>query len=344
MIRYAPVPAKHRVSAPAGVVTAFVLTLLLGLPANAAPIATSAAPSANGAHVEGLAFDHGGIAAHRAVYDLRLESSGIGTQIGALRGRMVYDYTGAACAGWSHTLRLVTRTVSPEAVETIHDSRSSGWEAPDSSVFEFASESYQNGQRVEAVAGVAQRHDDPANDEIFVERMEPGPATRQVPAETRFPGQHAHAILAAAKAGKRQVTLPFFDGSDAALKVFDTFVSIGRRRTALETAVGPVLQTPNNTDQLAQQPGTDQLAARHLTRTPHWPVSVGYFDPTATTPRAAAGLPDYQISYRLHDNGVLSAMRLDYGTLVLDATLAALTYEPASPCPEDEFDDDTASE
>ena len=58
-----------------------------------------------------------------------------------------------------------------------------------------------------------------------------------------------------------------------------------------------------------------------------WPVQVSYF-----SPNAKEGLPEYQVSYRLYDNGVSSNLVLDYGDIVINGTLTELTYLVPDPC------------
>ena len=49
---------------------------------------------------------------HRAVYEFSLGNVRSGKGITALSGRMVYEFTGSACEGYTQSMRFVTRSSS----------------------------------------------------------------------------------------------------------------------------------------------------------------------------------------------------------------------------------------
>lgn len=299
-----------------------------------------------------------GAVAHRAVYALR-EARGAGVAGSEqLDGRMVYAFAAEACDAFRYDLRLVTRTIADDGSETIFDARSEAVEARDGSSFRFARSSFRNGQQLEDVAGdvgpnvvgepepgVGANVMDHAPRRVVMAR--PAAVTAEISGAALFPNAHSLAVIEAAEAGVTQLSRPFFDGSRPQPTVFDTFVHIGSLRPGLsahqkarasmgEEAARTPLEagTPAADDVVAPasdvSPSTNALT--QLLGAPHWPVTVGYFDPSGSSPAAAAGLPDYQISYRMHRNGVLSTIRMDYGSFVLEGVLTGLTYLDAPDC------------
>src|SRR3954471_21046686 len=51
---------------------------------------------------------------HRAVYDLKLKDSSDRSGIAGMFGRMVYEFTGSACTGFTTNFRLVTKIETGE--------------------------------------------------------------------------------------------------------------------------------------------------------------------------------------------------------------------------------------
>ena len=45
-----------------------------------------------------------------------------------MSGRMVYELTGSECAGYTQSMRFVTRMTNQEGTATVTDMRSSSWE------------------------------------------------------------------------------------------------------------------------------------------------------------------------------------------------------------------------
>ena len=64
------------------------------------------------------------LAPHRAVYDLKLLKSRGGRGIDAVRGRILYDFSGNACEGYALQFRQVSELDSLEGKSTLSDLRS----------------------------------------------------------------------------------------------------------------------------------------------------------------------------------------------------------------------------
>src|SRR5262249_6660813 len=70
----------------------------------------------------------GELAAHRAVYELKLASTrGKGGAVAA-RGRILYDFSGSLCEGYTLEFRQVSELNNGEGKVTLSDLRSTTWE------------------------------------------------------------------------------------------------------------------------------------------------------------------------------------------------------------------------
>ena len=77
---------------------------------------------------------------HRAIYDLTLYKSHSSRGIEAIRGRILYDFSGNACDGFELKFRQVSETDSGEGKAALSDLRSTTWEDGDAKKFRFSSE------------------------------------------------------------------------------------------------------------------------------------------------------------------------------------------------------------
>ena len=66
--------------------------------------------------------------AHQALYDLQLVKSRGSTSINSARGRILYNFSGSACEGYTSEFRQVSELDSGEGKLTLSDLRSSSWE------------------------------------------------------------------------------------------------------------------------------------------------------------------------------------------------------------------------
>src|ERR1700728_1070378 len=74
---------------------------------------------------------------HRAVYDLTLGESRGNSQVVGVRGRILYDFAGNVCDGYSLQFRQVSELDSGEGKTTTSDLRSTTWEGGDAKHFIF---------------------------------------------------------------------------------------------------------------------------------------------------------------------------------------------------------------
>ncbi len=252
-----------------------------------------------------------GFQPHRAVYELNLDTSSPGGGVSGITGRIVYELTGSACDGYAQNMRFVTVTLSSEAEgePTINDLRTSSWEMVGEKL-RFSSTSYQNDQLAEQVQGSAMRKS--RSDPVRVDVTKPSKKNVEIGSDIYFPIEHSKAVIDAARDGKKIFTANLYDGSEDGVKVYTTTSVIGSK------------SSPDAIRHLAAVKNGDKLAA-----VPSWPIAISYFKPGR---QLGDALPLYEMSYRFHENGITSELRIDHGEYALKGTLKEIEYLPVAAC------------
>lgn len=250
-----------------------------------------------------------GLAAHRAIYDLKLARAVGKRQIVAVRGRILYDFTGNSCEGYGLQFRQVSELDSGEGKVTLSDLRATTWEDGTAKSFKFSSQNFVDQQPVDAVDGKAER----GADGVAVSLSKP--QTKDFALETGmvFPAEHMRRIIEAARGAKSILEVPVYDGSETGEKVFNTLTVIGHEI--------PAAEKPLN-DAAASIPA--------LTALKRWPVKISYFD------KASSGgeqTPVYSLGFEVLENGISRALTLDYGDFVVTGELTQLELKDVKPCP-----------
>lgn len=246
------------------------------------------------------------LAGHRAVYDLSLAESGSVRAVESARGRIVIDFTGDACKGYTMQTRQVTELTSGETGSRTSDLRNATFESGDGRNFRFKITTVLNGTPGQSVDGTAEI----AAESLKVRLKEPKRDQFQAPSEVMFPSHHMRRLVEAGRAGETTVSVKVFDGSDDGRKVYDTLAVIGRR------AEGPAPRKAERDKPLWD--GEMAAMAR-------WPVTLSYF-----TPGEGERTPIYTLAFDLYDNGVSGALRLDYGDFAIIGDLSRLDMLPAT--------------
>ena len=242
------------------------------------------------------------LAPHRAVYDLTLAESRGTRAVESARGRIVFDFTGDDCKGWSLQYRQVTVLDSGETGAKTSDLRNTTFESGDGRTFTFRTQSELNGTAAEPVDGSAERNGEGMR--IRVRRPKPDAVTAQ--GTVYFPADHMRRLVEAAQAEKTTVEVKVFDGSEDGRKVYDTLAIIGRPG---ETGEASKAEAP-----LKQGP----MAAM-----PRWPVVLSYFQPGQ-----GERVPVYTLGFDLYENGVSGRLRLDYNDFSLKGDLSRFELLP----------------
>jgi hypothetical protein len=156
--------------------------------------------------------------AHQALYDLSLVKSRGSSSINSARGRILYNFSGSACEGYTSEFRQVSELDGSEDKLTLSDLRSTSWEDGEGKSYRFKIDSRMNDTDSSPVDGVAER----TGDHVTVKLKQPEVKTFTLDGSTVFPTQQIQRIIEAARAGKSLLELTVYDGSDNGERVYNT--------------------------------------------------------------------------------------------------------------------------
>jgi hypothetical protein len=249
--------------------------------------------------------------AHQALYELSLVKSRGSNSINSARGRILYNFSGSACEGYTSEFRQVSELDVGEDKVTLSDLRSTSWEDGAGKSYRFKIDARMNDSDSSPVDGVAER----SGDHITVKLKQPVSKTFTLDGDTVFPTEQIQRIIAAARAGKSLLELSVYDGSDNGEKVYNTLTVIGQ----------PI---PGDRTIAAPDPSTTSDVMKSLTR---WPVTVSYYD-RDTKAKDGEQTPVYAMSFELFENGVSRALVLDYNDFVIAGAMGKFDVKDSKPC------------
>jgi len=253
------------------------------------------------------------LAPHRAIYDLKLAKAHGSRGIEAIRGRILYDFSGNACEGFELKFRQVSEIDSGEGNAALSDLRSTTWEDGDAKEFRFSSENLFNERSTDVVDGHAERN----SQSVAVSLSKPKPKNFTVPGGAVFPTEHMRRIIGAAREGKSLLEFPVYDGSETGDKLYNTLTVIGR-------PIAPGEKMPNDA-------GAKISALANLTR---WPVTISYFDKLdEKAEQGGEQTPVYSIGFELYENGISRALVLAYPDFTISGEMTSLELKTVKPCP-----------
>lgn len=235
------------------------------------------------------------LVAHRATYALTSEQIR-GQGISGATGTMTYEVIDA-CDGWASRQRLEMTVTNRDGQDIQMVSDYTTWEAKNGLSMRFRMRQTTEDAVTSEVAGAASLEKTGGKGEVRY--TVPERTVRPLPAGTLFPMKHTAAILQAAKAGKKFLGVPLFDGTgdkggqDTSVVVF----SWGKSPPGKWPVLAPL---------------------------PSGRVHVAFFD------RGDASLePDYEVSMRYWENGVADDLDMDFGDFVMKGTLSQLALLPS---------------
>jgi hypothetical protein len=240
---------------------------------------------------------------HRAVYDLELKDKSERSGINGMYGRMVYEFNGSACEGYTVSFRFVTKVDTGDEVR-LTDQQTTTYEDLKNGSFRFLTRSFTDEKLDKEVRGSAHE----ANKGLTVDLTSPDKRKVDL-AQGLFPTEHMLEVIDRAKKGETLFESRIFDGSDAGDKTLITTTMVGKQQTS----------APGDTD--ADKAGA--MASR-----PYWPVTISYF----TDNNTGDAVPIYRMEFKLYENGITRDLTMDYGDFVLTGKLADLKVFQQDKC------------
>lgn len=230
------------------------------------------------------------LAGHRALYTLTLESAR--GDVIAAHGTMGFEVIDA-CDAWAVRQRLAITVTGRDGTDIDLASDYTTWESKDGLKMRFRMRQTTDDAVVNDLTGTAEleRPGGPGR----ATYTQPADTTRDLPAGTLFPTAHTEAILAAAKAGKRFIALPLFDGTSADGAQDSTIAIVGWNPPAA-------------------------TAWPELTPLPSTRVRIAFFEREGNKQQ-----PEYEVGMRYWENGVADQLNMDFGDYVLSGKLTELT-------------------
>ena len=247
---------------------------------------------------------------HQAVYDLSLQKSRGNATVSNATGRILYNFTGSVCEGYTTDFRQVSQLDTGESKSTFSDLRSTSWEDGDGNNYRFKIQTRMNDNDTTSVDGIAER----SGKTVTVKLKQPTVKTFTIE-NAVFPTEQVRLIIAAAREKKSLLELVIYDGSDNGEKVYNTLTVIGQPI--------PGTRAPAKPD-----PTTTNENFKTLTR---WPVTVSYYD-AATKANAGEQTPVYAMSFELYEDGVSRALMLDYNDFVIAGAMGKIDIKDSEPC------------
>ena len=240
---------------------------------------------------------------HRATYDLSLLKAEGRNAPAGVQGRIVYEFNGNACEGYTTNFRQITEMAPAEGPVRLADMRSTTFESGDGALFRFRIETLTNGSRTKLIEGAAER----SGGTLSVVLRQPAPQKADLAEEALFPVQQTLRGLAAARAGENAIEFKVYDGSADGMKIYHSLNIVG---------------------QPLSRPAGDAAAETAVMKdTRRWPLIASYFDQNKGDSK-----PVYTLSFELWENGVSSNLKLDYGDFILAGKLSKLELLKATPC------------
>ncbi|APH72485.1 cell envelope integrity EipB family protein [Aquibium oceanicum] len=233
---------------------------------------------------------------HRAVYDIVLDEASDRSGITGLNGRMVYEFNGSECEGYTVTFRFVTQIDTSET-SRVTDQQTTTYEDPGGTSFDFATKSYVDQSLDREIRGSAHKAD--GSTIVDIDKPQDSEVTLDA---TQFPTQHLVELIRKAEAGETFYETNLFDGSEDADRIMTTTVIIGKEST-----------TSKEDEEFS--------VAKAIEPEKFWPVSIAYFDLDKAD---GEEVPDYRIDFKLHENGITRDLVMDYGDFSMKGKLVDL--------------------
>ncbi|MEL3892562.1 DUF1849 family protein [Ferrovibrio sp. MS7] len=238
-----------------------------------------------------------GLVSHRAIYGLSIARHDPRNYRSGIGGGLTLEFLNS-CDGYVLNQRFVIETQTDDG-QVLSDMTLGSFESLDGQRFRFRLREQLNGEDEEELVGEGQLG--PGGGRITF--SQPADTTLDLPAGAMFPTDHTIRLIEAGRAARNLLRADVFDGSAA-----DGFASIGG-------FIGRTL--PPNAE--ARFDGLKQQRS--------WRVRLAYFSTAKKS-----DTPDYEIAFRLYENGISDDIVFDYGDYAIRATLQSLEILPKDRC------------
>ncbi|MDB5367483.1 MAG: hypothetical protein JWM77_3410 [Rhodospirillales bacterium] len=239
-------------------------------------------------------------APHKAIYSMTMVQSKQPGQIVSVAGRMYYEWRDG-CDAWTTDQKFALDYVYAEQNSTRFNSHYTAWESKAGNDYSFAVKRTRDGELVEEYRGTAKRAKAGIGTAKYVK---PEAESLELPNGFFFPTSHTLSLIRKANEGQKIFNAQMFDGSD------------GEGAVEVNAVLGPRVEKDPSTQ---VQSSLIEGPARRV-RMAFWGA-----DPNAA-------LPEYEMTLTLHDNGVVSGMRIDYDDFSIQGRLTAIDALPAAKC------------
>ena len=240
------------------------------------------------------------LAAHHAVYKLTLDATKE-EGVMAASGTMSYDVVDS-CSGWTTAQHLVIDLTNKDGQDVRMVSDYATLESKDGTHLDFHTKEMTGSSVTQQLDGTAVL--ERSGGKGHADFTSPEKKTVLLPLGTLLPMAHTNAILDAAMAGRKFLSVPLFDGTGAD-GAEDTFVTIENWKPAVE----------------------QKWSA--LSGLPFGRVHIAFFDRTSDSET-----PTYEIGMKYYANGVADTMVMNFGEFSMDGALDQFELRPLAHCKE----------
>ena len=249
------------------------------------------------------------ILGHRAVYKLSLAASSSNAKVDSLQGYMLIEWTDS-CEVYTLRQEVVMRYFNADGGSLASVFSLSSSESRSGDEFRFSSREEINNELSDAFEGKATLKGPGKGGRVVL--TSPEGRTRELPSGTIFPTAHSLALIDHAEDGDRLVYSDLFDGSAGIDSLYGVSAFIGA--------------PAGNQNYAAENVGSAYL--RDVTS---WPVQLAYY-PKHEGGSAQEATPEYEVTFRVFANGIVTDMKLDYGDIEVSGELGEITVFPDPGC------------
>jgi len=265
--------------------------------------------------VEGPKTAHPEMLSHRAIYKISLAGPNRNKgQLSEVSGRMVTEWQ-QTCDGVIAEQRIVTDMLDEAGDKSVSDISASSWESLDGLRFRFSMRQRLDNELMAEYDGTATL--DAARGPGVAAIRKPEEKSLKLPAGIQFPSAYMQSLIEAARAGQKRLAGQVFDGTSES-DYYEVVTAIGSGTTSAAA---------EQTEVANQPPGAHKSVKAAVAGLTWWPVQVSYYALNNNE-----GLPEFEMAFRLYDNGVSTDLTLDYGAFALFVALQRIDTYKAPDC------------